>query len=396
MSGFKNLELLAPGGSMESLIAAARYGADAVYIGGPLLQLRAGQTAFSMEDIKNAASHMHGLNKKLYVAANAFTYPNEIASIVDYAKQLKDAGVDAMIVSDMGSIRAIKRECPDMEVHVSTQANCTNHESATAYYEMGASRVVLARELSLPQIAELRAKSPKDLELEAFIHGAMCMAYSGRCLISSYLTGRSANRGGCAQSCRWTFALTEEKRPGQYFPVEEDEKGVTILSSYDLNAMELIDEIQKAGVMSLKIEGRMKTAYYVASVVNAYRMYLDGADLDICLKELECVSHRPYSTGFYKGEIITEKNAPASYLHDKEYAGPVLERQGDRILVEVKNKIVEGETIECVSPGKLGLSFTAQDMKNMDGENIVSAPMPGMLFTMPAPAGIEKGDYLRR
>ncbi len=396
MSGFKNLELLAPAGSMESLIAAARYGADAVYIGGPLLQLRAGQTAFTMEDIKNAADHMHGLQKKLYVAANAFTYPNEISSIVDYAKALKDADVDAMIVSDMGSIRAIKRECPNMEVHVSTQANCTNHESATAYYEMGASRVVLARELSIEQIAELRAKTPRDLELEAFIHGAMCMAYSGRCLISSYLTGRSANRGGCAQSCRWTFALTEEKRPGQYFPVEEDEKGVTILSSYDLNAMELIGEIQKAGVMSLKIEGRMKTAYYVASVVNAYRMYLDGADLDICLKELECVSHRPYSTGFYKGEIITEKNAPASYLHDKEYAGPVLERMGDRILVEVKNKIVEGEQIECVSPGKLGLAFTAQDMKNMDGESIASAPMPGMRFTMPAPAGIEKGDYLRR
>ena len=396
MSGFKNLELLAPGGSMESLIAAARYGADAVYIGGPLLQLRAGQTAFTMEDIQKAAEHMHFLNKKLYVAANAFTYPNEISSIVDYAKSLKDANVDAMIVSDMGSIRAIKRECPSMEVHVSTQANCTNHESATAYYEMGASRVVLARELSIDQIAELRAKTPKDLELEAFIHGAMCMAYSGRCLISSYLTGRSANRGGCAQSCRWTFALTEEKRPGQYFPVEEDEKGVTILSSYDLNAMELIGEIQKAGVMSLKIEGRMKTAYYVASVVNAYRMYLDGADLDICLKELECVSHRPYSTGFYKGEIITEKNAPASYLHDKEYAGPVLERLGDRILVEVKNKIVEGEQIECVSPGKLGLAFTAQDMKNMEGEPITSAPMPGMKFTMPAPKGIEKGDYLRR
>ena len=218
MSGFQNLELLAPGGSMESLIAAARYGADAVYIGGPLLQLRAGQTAFTMEDIQKAAEHMHFLNKKLYVAANAFTYPNEISSIVDYAKSLKDANVDAMIVSDMGSIRAIKRECPDMEVHVSTQANCTNHESATAYYEMGASRVVLARELSIDQIAELRAKTPKDLELEAFIHGAMCMAYSGRCLISSYLTGRSANRGGCAQSCRWTFALTEESAPASISP----------------------------------------------------------------------------------------------------------------------------------------------------------------------------------
>ena len=392
----ENMELLAPAGSMEALLAAARYGADAVYLGGPLLQLRAGQTAFTYEDIGFAANHMHSLNKKLYVAANAFTYPGEIGNIVDYAKRLKDLGVDAMIVSDMGSIRAIHRECPDMEIHVSTQANCTNHESATAYYEMGAKRVVLARELSIDMIRELREKTPKDLELEAFIHGAMCMAYSGRCLISSYLTGRSANRGGCAQSCRWKFALTEEKRPGQYFPIEEDESGVTILSSYDLNALKLIDKIKKAGVMSLKIEGRMKTAYYVASVVNAYRMYLDGADEEICLKELECVSHRPYSTGFYEGEIITAPNAPANYLHEKEYAAPVLERQGDRIVVEVKNKIVEGETIECVSPGKLGLSFIAQDMKNMDGEAIASAPVPGMLFTMPAPEGVEKGDYLRR
>ena len=392
----ENMELLAPAGSMEALLAAARYGADAVYLGGPLLQLRAGQTAFTMEDIEKAAAHMHSLKKKLYVAANAFTYPEEIASIVDYAKRLKDAGVDAMIVSDMGSIRAIARECPAMEIHVSTQANCTNHESATAYYEMGAKRVVLARELSIKQIAELRDKTPKDLELEAFIHGAMCMAYSGRCLISSYLTGRSANRGGCAQSCRWKFALTEEKRPGQYFPIEEDESGVTILSSYDLNALSLIDEIKKAGVMSLKIEGRMKTAYYVASVVNAYRMYLDGADEETCLKELECVSHRPYSTGFYEGEIIHAPNAPANYLHEKEYAAPVLDRQGDRILVEVKNKIVEGETIECVSPGRLNLSFVATDMRNMDGEPITSAPMPGMLFTMPAPEGVVKGDYLRR
>jgi len=181
----ENMELLAPAGSMEALLAAARYGADAVYLGGPLLQLRAGQTAFTYEDIGFAANHMHSLNKKLYVAANAFTYPGEIGNIVDYAKRLKDLGVDAMIVSDMGSIRAIHRECPDMEIHVSTQANCTNHESATAYYEMGAKRVVLARELSIDMIRELREKTPKDLELEAFIHGAMCMAYSGRCLISS-------------------------------------------------------------------------------------------------------------------------------------------------------------------------------------------------------------------
>ena len=263
-------ELLAPAGSMESVCAALRYGADAVYVGGPSMQLRAGQTAFTLETISEAARLMHAKGKKLYVAANAFTYSNEISFMADYARALKDAEVNAMIVSDLGAIRAIKRACPEMEVHVSTQANCLNHESCNIYYELGASRVVLGRELSLEQIREIRSKIPKDLELEAFVHGAMCMAYSGRCLLSSYLTGRSANRGGCAQSCRWKFALTEEKRPGQFFPIEEDLDGTTILSSYDLNAMPGLKEILDAGVVSLKIEGRMKTAYYVATVVNAY------------------------------------------------------------------------------------------------------------------------------
>lgn len=389
-------ELLAPAGSMESLIAAARYGADAAYLGGPLLQLRAGQTAFSIEKIAQAARFMHERNKKVYVAANAFTFPEEIPSMADYARMLTDACVDAMIVSDIGAIRAIKRACPDMEIHVSTQANCTNHETALAYYEMGAKRVVLAREMGLKQIRELREKTPADLEIEAFVHGAMCMAYSGRCMISSYLTGRSANRGGCAQSCRWTFALTEEKRPGQYFPIEEDEKGTTILSSYDLCAMTLLDEIKKAGVTSFKIEGRMKTPYYVATVVNAYRMYLDGADLNDCLKELSAISHRPYSTGFYEGEIKFTPNAEAGYLHDCDYVGPVLSRDGDRIRVEVKNKLVSGEICEALTPGRCAVRFTAEDLRNDEGESIQAAAVPGTIFTMPAPEGIGEGDYLRK
>jgi len=389
-------ELLAPAGSMESLIAAARYGADAVYLGGPMLQLRAGQTAFTLESMHDAAEHLHERGKRLYVAANAFTFPEEIGSMAQYAKELKGIGADAMIVSDIGAIRAIKRACPDMEVHVSTQANCTNHETAIAYYEMGASRVVLARELGLAQIREIRERIPEDLELEAFVHGAMCMAYSGRCMISSYLTGRSANRGGCAQSCRWTFALTEEKRPGQFFPIEEDDKGTTILSSYDLCAMPLLEEIKKAGVTSFKIEGRMKTPYYVASVVNAYRMYLNGGDMETCMKELEAISHRPYSTGFYEGEIKYLQSACAGYLHDRDYAGPVLAREGGRIRVEVKNKISEGDTVEALIPGKPGIAFTASDLRDEENNPISSAPVPGMIFTMPAPEGIEKGDYLRK
>ena len=387
-------ELLAPAGSMESLLAALRYGADAVYIGGPSMQLRAGQTAFSKDGIREAAVCVHRAGKRLYIAANAFTYSDEISFMEDYAKRLYEAGADAMIISDLGAIRAVKRACPQMEVHVSTQANCLNHESANIYYELGAKRVVLGREMNLAQIRELREKTPKELEIEAFIHGAMCMAYSGRCMLSTYLTGRSANRGGCAQSCRWKYALTEEKRPGQYFPIEEDEKGTTILSSYDLCAMPLISEILDAGVTSLKIEGRMKTDYYVACAVNAYRMRLDGAGEAECLNELEAISHRPYSTGFYEGEIITAPNAPAGYLKTREYLGPVVGKIGNRAIAQVKNKLVSGRMIEAVTPGKI-LRFRAEDLRTPEGELLSAASVPETKFTLPVPDEVTAGDYLR-
>lgn len=387
-------ELLAPAGSWESLVSALRFGADAAYLGGPFLQLRAGSAGFGMEQIVRAAEYAHARQKKIYVASNAFVFPGETGKIADYARALYDAGVDAMIVSDLGGIRAIKRACPDMEVHVSTQANCTNHESANIYWELGAKRVVLARELSIEQIAAIRANIPSGMELEAFVHGAMCMAYSGRCMISAYLTGRSANRGGCAQSCRWKFALTEEKRPGEYFPIEEDPDGDTILSSYDLNALPILDRIIEAGVSSLKIEGRMKTPYYVAGAVNAYRMYMDGGDRDVSLDELEAISHRPYSTGFYEGEIKKTPNAPASYLRNREYLGEVLEREGDRIRVRLKNKIVEGRLLEALTPGRI-IGFTAGDMLSEEGEALFEARVPDSVFTLPAPEGIGAGDYLR-
>ncbi len=387
-------ELLAPAGSWESLVSALRFGADAVYLGGPFLQLRAGSAGFDMEKIVRAAEYAHAGKKKIYVASNAFVFPEETAKIAEYARALSDAGADAMIVSDLGGIRAVKRACPDMEVHVSTQANCTNHESANIYYELGAKRVVLARELSIGQISAIRERIPADMELEAFVHGAMCMAYSGRCMISAYLTGRSANRGGCAQSCRWKFALTEEKRPGEYFPIEEDPDGDTILSSYDLNALPILDRIIAAGVASLKIEGRMKTAYYVAGAVNAYRMYLDGGDMDASLNELEAISHRPYSTGFYEGEIKKTPNAPTSYLRSREYLGEVLAREGGRIRVRIKNKIVEGRPVEALTPGRI-IGFTAENMLSEEGESISEARVPDSVFTLPAPEGIEAGDYLR-
>ena len=390
-----NIELLAPAGSFEALTAAVRFGANAVYLGGPFLQLRAGSAGFSMEKVAEAAAYCHARGVKIYVAANAFVYPEEIKKIGDYARDLKQISVDAMIVSDLGAIAAIRRACDDMEVHVSTQANCMNHESALIYYSLGAKRIVLARETSLEQIKQIRDNTPPELEIEAFVHGAMCMAYSGRCMLSAYLTSRSANRGGCAQSCRWKFALTEEKRPGEYFPIEEDPDGDTILSSYDLNALPLLKKILDAGVTSLKIEGRMKTDYYVATVVGAYRRYLEGGDMEDSLRELNAVSHRPYSTGFYLGEIKDSIHAPAGYLKDCDYVGKVLSREGDRLRVLVKNKLTEGQSVEALVPHKNAIVFTAKELQSEDGSPLAAAAVPESVFTLPAPEGIGEGDYLR-
>ncbi len=391
----RDIELLAPAGDAESAGAAVRFGADAIYLGGGMLQLRAGKTAFTLDEMRLVSESLHRDGKKLYVAANAFVFPDEINALGDYAKALKDANVDAVIVSDLGALIEVKRACPELDAHISTQANCTNHVSARAYYDMGAERVVLSRELSIPQIAEMREKTPKGLKFEAFIHGAMCVAFSGRCLLSNYMTGRSANRGGCAQSCRWKYALTEEKRPNQYFPIEEDARGATILSSYDLCALPVLDKLILAGVESLKIEGRMKTAYYVATTVNAYNMYLNGANFSICMGELNSASHRPYSTGFYEGEIKTLPNAPEGYLRDLIYSGRVLSREGDRIRVELKNKIEENDALRPLTPGLRANAFTARDMRDSDGNPVAAVKMPDAIFTMPAPEGVEAGDYIR-
>ncbi len=266
----RHLELLSPAGSMEALQAALRFGADAVYAGGPQLQLRAGSAGFTMDMLADAAREVHARGRKLYVTVNAFPTNREIDALGDYAQALLALGADAAIVADLGAIAAMRKAAPGLPIHVSTQANCVNYAAARAYCDMGATRVVLGREMTLDDIAELRAKVPVELELEAFVHGAMCMAYSGRCLISAYLTGRSANRGGCAHSCRWNYALMEEKRPGEFLPVEEDARGTTILSSFDLNCLDFLDRIAAAGVTSFKLEGRMKSPYYVATVTNAW------------------------------------------------------------------------------------------------------------------------------
>ncbi len=389
---------------MESLEAALRFGADAVYVGGPKLQLRAGSAGFAMDALSEAARRAHALGRKLYVTVNAFPTNGEIDALGDYAQALSALGADAAIVADLGAIATIRKAAPKLAVHVSTQANCLNYAAARAYHDMGARRVVLGREMTLEQIAELRAKTPADLELEAFVHGAMCMAYSGRCMLSAYLTGRSANRGACAQTCRWRYALVEEKRPGEYFPVEEDAGGTTILSSFDLNALGFLDCVAAAGVTSFKLEGRMKSPYYVATVTNAYRRRIDGmldgtaspeqvARLE---RELDAASHRAYASGFYFGEMKRHAPEDGVYLGDCTFVGVVKEAlPGGRIRVEVRNRFRAGDTLEVLSPNALGLALVAANLTGGDGLALDAATVPMTLVDMDGAEGIEPGDYLR-
>ena len=399
----QKLELLAPAGDLERVHTALRFGADAVYLGGPQMQLRAGQVGFSMESLAQAIREAHALNRRVYVTVNAFAYNRDIDALPDYAQALAALGADAVIVSDLGAIATIRRACPHLPVHVSTQANCLNYASARVYADLGATRVVLAREMSLADIAELRAKAPAGLELEAFVHGAMCMSYSGRCMLSAYLTGRSANRGACAQSCRWTYHLMEEKRPGQFFPIEEDERGTTILSSLDLNCPSFLDQIMAAGVISFKIEGRMKSPYYVATVVNAYRRRIDAIlsgtasaeNTALLERELNAASHRPYSSGFYFGELIHHAPDAGAYLQDCTFAGVVEAQIGDRITFECRNKIHSGDRIEILSPHTLGKSFLAEEIQNANGESESAAARPNERYSMRCEIPVAPGDILR-
>lgn len=400
-----SLELLAPAGDMECLRAALRFGADAVYVGGPMLQLRAANAGFSMDALAQAARETHALGRRLYVTVNAFPTNGELDALGDYAQGLFALGVDAAIVADMGAVAVMRRAAPGLPIHVSTQANCLNYAAAAAWHDMGASRVVLAREMTLEQICQLRARTPADLELEAFVHGAMCMAWSGRCMISAFLTGRSANRGACTQSCRWRYALMEEKRPGEYFPVEEDGRGTTLLSSFDLNCLDFLDQIADAGVTSFKIEGRMKSPYYVATVTNAYRLRLDGLKkgsmdgqtLPLLQRELNAVSHRAYASGFYFGEMKRHAPDDGVYRQDCVFVGTVVARlPGGRARVELRNRLEQGDRLEILAPGSLGESFVAEGLTTPAGAPIDRVTEPMTLFDMAVPERLRPGDMLRR
>ena len=390
-------ELLAPAGDLERVKTALYFGADAVYAGGPKLQLRSDNAGFTMEELAEAASLAHARGKKLYVAVNSFVKNSEIALLGDYARALKDIGADAVIVSDLGAIATIAREAPDIDIHVSTQANCLNYAAARHYHDMGAKRVILAREATLEEIGEICVKTPRSLEIECFIHGAMCMSYSGRCMLSAYMKGRSANRGDCFQPCRYRYQLSTVTDAGEYYPVYESDEGTMILSSRDLNTMPFLDDIIRAGVTSLKIEGRMKTAYYVATVVNAYRHRIDGtAPADVCLRELDYASHREYTTGFYFGEAKNTEHAGESYLQDKVFTGIVLDAKDGRILVQMRNPYAIGDALEVLSPDSMGRVFTVERIENEDGEPVPKISVPMQKAWVTCPFDLHTGDILRK
>ena len=397
-------ELLAPAGNMEKLRMALFYGADAVYLGGKLFGLRAFAGNFSIEEMKEAVSFAHSLHKKVYVTVNVFAHNEDINALPEYLLSLEETGADALLISDLGVWSVAREVIPHMPLHVSTQANTTNWAAVKAWEELGASRVVLARELSLGEMKEISSRT--EVELEAFVHGAMCISYSGRCWLSSYLTGRDGNRGACAQVCRWEFGLTEQNRPGQVYDVGGDERGTYIMNSKDLCLVACLPQLMDAGICSFKIEGRMKSAHYAASVVSVYRRAIDAcwADPDHYtvhqewLDELEKVSHRPYTTGFALGkpDETAQNYETSAYLQTHEFAGLVLGWQNGRLSVEQRNNMKAGEVLEVFCPDGSLRSLMLQEMRNAEGEIITVAPHAQMLFTCKAEEEIPVNAILRR
>ena len=397
-------ELLAPAGNMEKLRMALFYGADAVYLGGKLFGLRAFAGNFSTEEMKEAVAFAHSLHKKVYVTVNVFAHNEDINALPEYLLSLEETGADALLISDLGVWSVAREVIPHMPLHVSTQANTTNWAAVKAWEELGASRVVLARELSLGEMKEISSRT--EVELEAFVHGAMCISYSGRCWLSSYLTGRDGNRGACAQVCRWEFGLTEQNRPGQVYDVAGDERGTYIMNSKDLCLLACLPQLMDAGICSFKIEGRMKSAHYAASVASVYRRAIDAcwADPDHYtvrqewLDELEKVSHRPYTTGFALGkpDETAQNYETSAYLQTHEFAGLVLGWQNGRLSVEQRNNMKAGEVLEIFCPDGSLQSLTLQEMRNAEGESITVAPHAQMLFTCKAEEEIPANAILRR
>ena len=397
----KQIELLAPAGDPERLRLAVLYGADAVYLAGTTFGMRSFAGNFEDDGALEEAvrfAHSHGV--RVHVTVNTMPRNGEVARLPAYLERLDSYGVDALIVADVGVLSLAKQYAPRAEKHISTQASIVNYQSANAWHELGADRVILARELTLEEIAEIRAKTPKTLQIETFVHGAMCVSYSGRCLLSNYMTGRDSNRGACAQPCRYEYALVEEKRPGEYFPVLEDEKGTYIMNSKDMCMIDHIPELLAAGVNSLKIEGRAKSAYYAAIVTGAYRHVIDdvlaGRPVDpVWRNEVEHVSHRHYSTGFFFGEP-GQYTESSRYIRDWQVCAIVLDCDETGLAtLSLRNKFAAGDTVELVGPDLRPFSMTAPLMEDADGLPLKEPRNPQRVFKMQLPCRVPPFSILR-
>ena len=397
----RKLELLSPAGDMERLKMAVLYGADAVYLAGTSFGMRSFAGNFSPEELPQAVRYAHDHGVKCHVTVNTMPRNDEIAHLPAYLEQLDSAGVDALIVADLGAFMLAGKYAPHCERHISTQQSIANYECAQSWFDLGATRVVLARECSLDEIRTIRQKVDPKLEIETFGHGAMCVSYSGRCLLSNYMTGRDSNRGACAQPCRYQYALMEEKRPGEYFPVFEDEKGTYILNSRDMCTIDHLKDLMDAGIDCIKIEGRAKSAYYAAIVTGAYRHCIDdvaaGREIDpIWRDEVEHVSHRIYSTGFYYGQ-------PGQYVENSRYirqwqiVARVEECSEDGLaLCSLNNKFSAGDALEVVGPDLRPFAVTAQGMRDADGMSLDEVRTPQSLFTLQLPKAVPSMSLLRR
>ncbi len=395
------LELLSPAGDAERLNMAVRYGADAVYLAGTQFGMRAFAGNFPAEELPQAIAFAHSRGVKVHVTVNTMPRNSEAEGLSEYLAFLQDAGADALILADLGAFTLAKKYAPKCARHVSTQQSVANFQTARAWFDLGAARVVLARELSLAEIAEIRAKTPKELEIETFAHGAMCVSYSGRCVLSNYMTGRDANRGQCAQPCRYQYALMEEKRPGEYFPVYEDEQGAYILNSRDMCMIDHLPELMAAGVDCVKLEGRAKSAYYTAVVTGAYRHGIDaaaaGQSLDpVWRDEVEHISHRVYSTGFYFGPP-GQYTQSARYLREWQVAA-IVERCDETglALCSLRNKFTRGDALEAVGPDLRPFPLTAEGMADQEGAPLDTPRNPQSKFYIRLPRQVPEYTILRR
>ena len=397
----KKIELLSPAGDMEQLNMSILYGADAVYLAGTSFGMRSFAGNFSRSELPKAVALAHSQGVKVHVTVNTMPRNEEVIQLPEYLEQLDSAGVDALILADLGAFTLAGKYAPHCQRHISTQQSIANYACAQSWYDLGAQRVVLARELSLSEIAEIRARVSKELELETFGHGAMCVSYSGRCLLSNYMTGRDSNRGACAQPCRYQYALMEEKRPGEYFPVFEDEKGTYIMNSRDMCMIDHLDDLQNAGVDCIKLEGRAKSPYYAAIVTGAYRHCIDavsqGLPLDpVWRDEVEHISHRIYSTGFYYGQ-------PGQYTENSRYIRQwqivaLVESCDETGLAKcsLRNKFRKGDPLECVGPDTRPFALAAGEMSTPEGEALEEPRTPQMEFFMQLPKKVPAMSILRR